>query len=305
MIACSEEDATSSTTGTIAAPPFGDVHGQAPPANPAYPDGPYGTRVGDVVRDFPLEGFPSPATSTADLAPIRFSDFYNPHGRDAGYAPLQGEPDDRYFPASSPYGHPGELKPLALVLETGSVWCPPCNLEADSILPPLHDSYRPCGGEFLLSLEDGLTQQVPAQREDLEGWTKQYEVDYPAVIDPARLFETLMKIDAIPSNVIVDTTTMKIVVVNPGVPAGQCGDGNGCLSDADCQLCHGLCSDLPVGCITSNDCMFPATCDNIQCGDGTPCASDADCTGKTCSQSEFWKTYESLLDKNRPGCSLP
>jgi len=306
LAGCSSKAATTATSSGAggATPAFNDQYGESAPPSVAYPQGPYGTHVGEVVANFALEGYPSPKASMAALGRIQLADFYNPHGRDASYAPAAGAVDDRLWPTDSPYENAGQKKPLALLIEVGSVWCGPCNQEAGTVLPAKHTTYLPCGGEFMLSLEDGPNAGVAALPNNLTSWTKTYKVDYPGGLDPQRGLDQLFVEGAYPENIIIDLTTMKIAGAIPGVPSNRCGTFESCTTDADCQKCTGLCSDTLGPCTVATDCSVPATCD-FQCGDGASCMIATDCTAKKCSPSAFWQTYESLLDKTRPGCTLP
>ena len=76
----------------------------------------------------------------------------------------------------------------------------------------------PATTEFLLSLGDSATQGTPATPKDLFNWTKKYKVDFPSTIDPDYKLGEFFTSNAWPSNVIIDTRTMKIVKVVAGVP---------------------------------------------------------------------------------------
>ncbi len=245
ILACSSKASTTTTSSGVGgnAPAFSDTHGEAGPTPLAYPGGPYGTHVGDIAANFSLEGYPSPKASMAALARMQLADFYNPHGRDAAYSPPAGGVDDRLLPADSPYENAGQAKPLVLLIEIGSVWCGPCNDEAGQVLPKKHTSYLPCGGEFFLVLEDGPSVGTAAAPVNLTNWTKLYKVDYPGALDPARAMDQLFVEGAYPENIVIDTTTMKIVAAMPGEPLNRCGDFFNCATDADCQKCAGLCSE--------------------------------------------------------------
>jgi hypothetical protein len=286
-------------------PGFVDTSGQAPVVA-AYPAGPYGIGPGSVVADFEFLGYPNATADSATRVPIHLSDFYNPHGLDKTYAPAAGAEDDRYFPMSSGYAQAGKLKPTVLLIDIASVWCVPCNEEAKSLLPGLHAKYVPCGGEFLLDLHDSNTPGTTATFNNLTSWTKNYKVDYPAVIDPAYKLDALFQVDAYPNNVIIDTTTMKVVEAFAGeaIPLA-CSDYSPCNTDADCQTCQGVCSDQTAYCSTANPCASGASCAGPNsCGDGAACAADTDCAAKKCTTFSFWRTYEALLDKSRTGCMV-
>lgn len=182
-----------------------------------YPAGPYSVHPGDVIANFAFKGFVIPVKDSATLVPIVLSDFYNPHANDAGYAPADPALDDRLFPKDSPYGE-GKLKPKALAINIGAIWCGPCNYEAKTELPPRYLKYKPKGGEFLFQLAEGATQGKAATEKDLVNWTKKYKIDYPSTVDVDKQLAALFDANSYPANMIIDLRTMRIVAVVAGVP---------------------------------------------------------------------------------------
>ncbi|GAC1569774.1 MAG: hypothetical protein NVS3B20_00840 [Polyangiales bacterium] len=211
--------ACSAKGSDVAAPTFTPGQGQAKAGNDHYPAGPYGVAEGSVINDFDFLGFTNSVAQRDPnaLEPIRLAHFYNPHVDDATYAALDADHDDRLFPPGSPYGA-GKPKPRALLLDVSSVWCPPCNEEAKTVLPAKRLKYSACGGEFLQQLADGITPGVAATPKNLVAWTTRYQIDYPAVIDPSSKLQSLFQQDAFPANIIVDTRSMKVVKSMNGVP---------------------------------------------------------------------------------------
>ena len=158
-----------------------------------YIAGPYGMAANSTIPDLEFIGFPDSVADHGAMRSIRLADFYNPTGKEV-------------FPDDSFYG-PGEPKPKALVIDVSSVWCYPCQQEADMILPAKYKQYQPLGGEILLVLSVGPTSGVPALPNDLYQWDLKYDVNYPSVIDPA----TKILVDGYPTNFIVRTKDMRIV----------------------------------------------------------------------------------------------
>jgi hypothetical protein len=169
----------------------------------AYPKGPYGIGKGSIIANYKFVGLPN-SQASGDLFGIQLADFYNPDGVSV-------------YPENHPMGA-GKPKPKVLLIDVASVWCGPCNYEADQVLPPLYAKYHPKGGEFLLQLADGPTPGIAAEPKHLYNWTKKYAVDYPATIDPSYKLGALFEADAFPANMIIDTTTMTIVEVIAGAP---------------------------------------------------------------------------------------
>jgi len=186
------------------APEFPEGSGQAAKDTDPYPAGPYGISIGSVIANYKFVGFVNAMAESGALQEIRLSDFYNPTGTDvfSDKVPLLA----------------GTPKPKALVIDVSSVWCPPCNEEAATILPAKYLEYKPRGGEFLLQLADGPTPGEAAGQSDLYKWTQKYDVDYPAAIDPSYKLGALFDADAFPANIIIKTQDMSIVEVIAGEP---------------------------------------------------------------------------------------
>jgi hypothetical protein len=207
---------TSTTPTPAPAPAFPEGSGQAAKAKIAYPAGPYGINVGSIAPDFEWLGFQNASVKKDAMQTIHLSDFYNPHAGDATYVPADPAHDDRLYQVDL-YGV-GTPKPKVLLVDIGSVWCPPCNQEAKTELPARHAKYKPLGGEFLLQLGDSATQGKPATQKDLFNWTTKYKVDFPSTIDPDYKLGELFPANAWPANIMIDTRTMKIVRTVAGVP---------------------------------------------------------------------------------------
>jgi hypothetical protein len=210
-----------SSPSDVIAPTFEQGQGQPKAGTTIYPAGPYGIGVASTIENFEFRGFSNSmvARDPNALENIRLGDFYNPHvdATEKDYSPVDAAHDDRLYPPGSPYGE-GTPKPRVLLLDVASVWCPPCNDEAKTLLPPKHLAYKPCGGEFALVLIDGPTPGTPATPLNLVGWTKKYSVDFPAAIDPSSKLSSLFDADAFPSNIIVDTKTMTVIKARAGEP---------------------------------------------------------------------------------------
>jgi len=187
-------------------PPFPEGSGQSPRGSTqvAYPNGPYGIAEGSIIPNYEFVGFANAAVNTDGMQLVQLADFYNPTG-------------DGVYPKGSPYGE-NLKKPKALLVILSAVWCAPCNQEADTVLPPLHEKYRPQGGEFFLALADGPNQGVPAEPKNLYLWTQKYDVDFPSVIDPGGKIPAITEADAFPANVMIRTKDMKIIRAITGSP---------------------------------------------------------------------------------------
>lgn len=169
----------------------------------AYPEGPYGVTQGQVIKDYAFEGFPSADAPRDVLVPMRLGDFFNPTGGDL-------------FPEGSPFA--GQPKPRALGIVVGAVWCAPCQQEARTVLPEKHGILSPIGGQLFFVLADTDQPGVPATESDLDRWTQTFDTEFPAALDPGYELGAVIKADAFPANILIDTRTMTIVDVVSGVP---------------------------------------------------------------------------------------
>jgi len=190
--------------GTLA-PAFPDGTGQQAHGAKAYPPGPYGIGKGSIIANYKFLGYANSLKDASTLQPIELADFYNPTG-DAVYE------EGTVFEV-------GAKKPKVLLIDVASVWCGPCNQEAADVLPGLYQKYKPLGGEFLSNLADGGTPGIAATSKNLHAWSSKYDVDYPIVIDPTYKLSALFDQDAFPTNMIIDTKTMSVVMVIAGAPA--------------------------------------------------------------------------------------
>jgi|GEM_PF-2443241 len=142
----STPDATSTPDGT-ATPEVTE------PAQPDYPEGPYGYSVGDISPDISLY---DPFTSEW----IRFSDYYQRY-------------DKRVLFVSSAAG-----------------WCGPCQLEAEELVN-YYDQLEDDGLEPLYALYEDTTGAPTeigssATATFVQSWKDTFQVDYPLLIDPPR-----------------------------------------------------------------------------------------------------------------------
>jgi hypothetical protein len=169
-----------------------------------YPAGPYGIDMNSIIENYKFVGYANAQVSIDALQPIELGEFYNPTG-------------DGTFGPGSVFGE-GAPKPKGLVINVGSVWCPPCNQEAATVLPGEYAHYKPLGGEILFQLADGPTPGTPAKLLHLSSWVTKYKVNYPAVLDPSYRLNELFAENAYPANLMIRTSDMRIVRVVAGIP---------------------------------------------------------------------------------------
>jgi hypothetical protein len=185
------------------APSFPEGTGQNPHTAKPYPAGPYGIGKGSIIADYKFVGYVNSVANNTALAEIQMADFYNPDGNGV-------YEEGSLFPV-------GTMKPKALMIPVASVWCGPCNYEADAVLPGLYAEYAPLGGQFLANIADGATPGKAATQKSLYNWANKYDVNYPITIDPTYKLGALFEADAFPANMIIDPRTMEIVEVISGV----------------------------------------------------------------------------------------
>jgi len=123
-----------------------------------YPCSPYGTRLGNVFRDYAFTPVNDPATTMAGADGVfDFHDLFQ--GNEA---------------------HGGNLK--ALFVFVTSVWCPVCRVEAQK-LQALYEELQPLGVEFVGVITDGPTPGRPATASQGATYAATYHWTFPAVID--------------------------------------------------------------------------------------------------------------------------
>jgi thiol-disulfide isomerase/thioredoxin len=125
-----------------------------------YPCSPYGTRLGNVFRDYVFTPVNDPATTMA--------------GADGEFAF-----DDLYGQNES---HGGTLKALFVFVTAG--WCSVCAAEAPK-LEALYEELHPLGVEFLGLITDGNASGVPATPAQGAAYAARYDWTFPAVVDSA------------------------------------------------------------------------------------------------------------------------
>lgn len=186
-----------------------------------YPEGPYGSAEGSVIRNHTLLGWRNPRESLKEfgtvvgapseetlegaigkMEPISMADFYDPAGEET------------------------EL----LFFSFTAVWCYYCREEYKAIRNgDLAEEYAGRKVKFIGALiedNDGYA----ATYGDVFGWANSYEVSFPFMLDPSGKMGEFFVLDSFPSNMIVDATTMKVVRHMPG------GDIDGHLSALDTEL---------------------------------------------------------------------
>ncbi|MBM4356492.1 MAG: hypothetical protein FJ096_00120 [Deltaproteobacteria bacterium] len=221
---CSVEADDTGADGDAPIGEFQEGQGQLPYAQPTYPSrAEWGTGEQKVVPNWTFIGYAnSEDPALAGVQQFSLADFYNPNGYEYAACVKGGATDcatrfpDALFPQGSPWGA-GLPKPRALSVGQSAVWCGPCNQEAKSLLPGKYKEYQPMGGQFLIGLVDGPKPGISATISDITKWTQKYDVGYPLVTDPNGFLPQLFP-PSLPSNAVIRTSDMKILVVAAGAP---------------------------------------------------------------------------------------
>ena len=171
------------------------------------PTGSSDLSIGNVIRDFSFDGYVDPehrGFGPDKVTQVSLCDFYNPTGEEV-------------YGTGTPFDE-GSPKPRALMINVAALWCQPCKLEAGEILPEEYALYHPRGLELISILADTNSPGESAQLNHLDGWVGSFQVEYVAVIDPDRRLTNQLNAAQFPSNVLVDTSTMRIVESLSGLP---------------------------------------------------------------------------------------
>lgn len=150
----------------------------------SYPAGPYLADVGATLENFAFTGFRDPRAASYDRARferVAMDDYYDPEG----------------------------LHHELLLLNTAAVWCQACRVEHRS-LPERHEEFRPRGLVIVSALFQDAASN-PAAADDLLVWTRQFETNFPMVLDPEFQLGRYASAETAPLNLIVDTRTMQIL----------------------------------------------------------------------------------------------
>lgn len=155
--------------------------GVAGAASTNYPKGPYGSEVGDTIEDFVFQGYVAPHQN-GDMSEIAFSDFYDPSGEQ---------------------GH------RLLLLNTAAAWCQPCAIE-HSDLPSRVEEHA---GKGLVVLSALFQDEAgdPAGQDTLDTWVRNFDTNFPMVLDPGYQMGRYGPANSPPVNLIVDPVSMQLV----------------------------------------------------------------------------------------------
>ena len=152
----------------------------------AYPEGPYGTGLFEVIENL---AFWDPWTDST----ITLADYHNDPGA------------------------------KLLILTSAAAWCGPCQVEAQE-LGGYYDEYYDQGLRILYTMSEdyegqslfGNENSTDAHMQLMNNWKESYGVEYPFVPDPDFIMEPYFTENAVPLTVILTTEDMRIRYLDLG-----------------------------------------------------------------------------------------
>jgi hypothetical protein len=185
LVACGGNDAS--------VPPalLDAIQKQAAPTG--YPPAPYGTQVGDTVKNLCFQGWTNPAKvgyAPGALAPICLADFH------------------------------ADATARLLLVESCAVWCAACQFEYggsgdQSSLASALASRQAKGFRVLGTLFQDKVG-APATAANAATWAKEFSLAFPFALDGEHQIGAFTTPNMAPFNLLVDTKTMKIVLALEG-----------------------------------------------------------------------------------------
>jgi hypothetical protein len=149
-----------------------------------YPEGPYGTEVGQVAADACFQGWARPTETAHEVDTLTNLSF------------------GRYF---DPAGERFEL----LLVNSAALWCQACLSEHED-LPAHYREFSPRGLVILSALfqdHDG----EPAGVSDLTLWVETFETPFPMALDPDYQLGAYAPAASAPLNLLLDARNMRIL----------------------------------------------------------------------------------------------
>jgi hypothetical protein len=101
-----------------------------------------------------------------------------------------------------------------ILLNESAEWCQPCNAEQAITVDYVNTHPGLCVFDVLI---DGYKPGVRATKADVDNWTQMYAQNYPVVGANIQTYIHLPHPDALPTNVVIDPVSMKILQINAGV----------------------------------------------------------------------------------------
>jgi thiol-disulfide isomerase/thioredoxin len=160
-----------------------------PPPRGPYPAGPYGINVGDTLFPIAAPGYPLSVMQT-DPNQLQWT-------QSIKIADIHANP-----------------KCTCLLLTESAEWCGPCQMEQPAIIQYVTQHPELCVYGVLI---DGQTPGIRATMSDVFDWTNTFNEDFPVVAANIQTYAYLPRPDSLPTNVVVNPVTMKILDINAGI----------------------------------------------------------------------------------------
>lgn len=196
-------------------------------ASLAYPAGPFGTAVGDIVPNIRLYGYPKGSASDPSNTwrELNLAQLWDPQGN-------QG---------------PNGAARKTLFVNVSARWCSFCKLEAAT----QNDTCKAKADQGLVCYTSIFQNSVggPATRDDVNYWMTTYGLEMPITVDPAFQWGIFFSEEGTPLNLFVDLKTMRIAGYCLGAdeqciaqslddftrcPTAVCPQGQVCRADGTC-----------------------------------------------------------------------
>lgn len=155
----------------------------------AYPEGPYGVTEGETLQNMTFAGYVNQAPEDGFVG-------------DSGYVERFSLQDIR------------QLGYRYLLFNVAAIWCVSCQVEAQE-LPSDFEKWAPLGGYVVSVLKEDAFFE-PATKAHLDQWISSYSTNYTMLHDPRGEIDFVLAPAALPTNVMIDLETMKILRVRQG-----------------------------------------------------------------------------------------
>lgn len=205
IVACSSDSTTTpggaSSGGTSSnGGVTGTGEGTSSGSDSTYPTTGIGSSPGKVIENFSFLGYPD-ANVEGGLKTIKLEQFYDPTGKTTKLIHIQA----------------------------AGVWCSACKDETTALVPAA-DDLKERKVVWLVAMVEGAAVGTPSKEADLEPWITQFNSPFTHLLDPGEAnLGAFFKAGALPWNINVDATTMKIITSSAGGPAKK----EDILSDID------------------------------------------------------------------------
>lgn len=168
-----------------------------------YPAGPYGVQEGDTVYNLSSQGYMLSRDQT-DATQLEY--------KALSIDVIRQNP-----------------KCKCLMLSLSATWCGPCNAEQPELIKAVEEDESFCAFNVLVN---GLDQRLPATKDDVTDWNARHGQNYPIVRDNVSTHAHLPNPDKLPTNVVINPKTMKILLIEAGLGPNTIADAKElCASD--------------------------------------------------------------------------